>query len=668
VRLLFRPALFVVNRLTYIQRFVLITALFSLPLASAGIPWLLSVNHQIKAVRDERAGLQYLTPAVRTLDLLMERELLLEEVHRKAGGAAMQEQARERLAVNRAALDERIGQLAAYQARHARWQETGERLKRLQRAWADYDDGAVAAPGQSAPNRFRTAEAVDAASDLVATLGEQSGLVSDPSFDSFYLVDLLLFRLPEHSRLAVAAALLPLRDAPREVRLGTGAQLESSLAAAQTSLQSALEFDQSGLVRERLGAAAPLREREELRAATERLSRAALFATADSAIRRESYDRARELREALWGTGAGLLDQLLERRQVNLVRQRWTVIGVTGLVLLLVLYLWRGFYLSVMRTVASLGAAARRMALGQMDQLAVVETNDELGHVVEAFNNIGLRLQTEWQQAREESARAAAAEARAAAANDAKSAFLAVMSHELRTPLNAVIGYSEMLREEAEARGVGGFAADLDRIHGAGQHLLALINDILDLSKIESGQIELSLETFEVALVVNDLVSHCAPLVRKNRNTLSVSLPEEPGRMHADQTRVKQILYNLISNAAKFTERGDIRLEVARSAAGDREWLTFRVSDTGIGMTPEQVGRLFQEFTQAEAATTHKYGGTGLGLAITKRVCELMDGSITVESEYGKGSTFAVRLPATLAESPGAIPEARSGVAGAEGR
>ena len=226
-------------------------------------------------------------------------------------------------------------------------------------------------------------------------------------------------------------------------------------------------------------------------------------------------------------------------------------------------------------------------------------------------------------------------------ANTAKSRFLANMSHELRTPLNAIIGYSEMLEEEALERGHGSYAPDLQKIRAAGRHLLALINDVLDLSKIEAGKMELHLETFELGPAIETVASTVAPLIEKNGNRLELALEAELGAMRADLTRVRQILFNLLSNASKFTERGTITLR----ASGEEGALCFRVSDTGIGMTEEQLSRLFQAFSQAEAATASKYGGTGLGLAISRMFCEMMGGTITVASTPGVGTTFTVRLP-----------------------
>jgi signal transduction histidine kinase len=236
-----------------------------------------------------------------------------------------------------------------------------------------------------------------------------------------------------------------------------------------------------------------------------------------------------------------------------------------------------------------------------------------------------------------------------AEASQHKSQFLANMSHELRTPLNAIIGVSEMLREDAEAAQQD--LEPLDRVLGAARHLLALINDILDLSKIEAGRMELQLEDFALAPLIESVVKTVEPLAAKNGNQLAVRCDGAIGSLHADSMRLRQALLNLMSNANKFTERGTITVQAHQARENGRDWITIAVADTGIGMTAEQMGKLFQEFSQADASTTRKYGGTGLGLAISKRFCQMMGGDITVDSEQGKGSTFTIQLPRTV-EAP----------------
>ncbi|HJZ50403.1 MAG TPA: histidine kinase N-terminal 7TM domain-containing protein [Roseiflexaceae bacterium] len=253
-------------------------------------------------------------------------------------------------------------------------------------------------------------------------------------------------------------------------------------------------------------------------------------------------------------------------------------------------------------------------------------------------------------------------------ASKSKSTFLANMSHELRTPLTSIIGYSDLLKVMAEARGYVELIPDLERIGAAGGHLLALISDILDLSKIEAGKLELFLEKFNLPALVAYVATTVRPLVEQNDNTLTVDCPEEIGSMYADLTRVRQILFNLLSNAAKFTNGGAITLRVNRQSAVSSgqsisdsaasrslptaDWIVFRVTDTGIGMTQEQLDGLFKEFMQADASTTRKYGGTGLGLALSRRFCQMMGGDIAVASQPGQGSTFTVRLPAVVGEQP----------------
>jgi signal transduction histidine kinase/CheY-like chemotaxis protein len=263
----------------------------------------------------------------------------------------------------------------------------------------------------------------------------------------------------------------------------------------------------------------------------------------------------------------------------------------------------------------------------------------------------------------------AAARDEAMKATQAKSQFLASMSHELRTPLNAIIGYSEMLHEEADDLGEDKFRPDLVKIREAGKHLLSLINDILDLSKIEAGKMDVLLGDFEVADLIAQVQSVIEPLMAKNANTLVVDRAPNLGAMRSDQTKLRQNLFNLLSNAAKFTREGRITLAARRVVQDGNDWLEFKVSDTGIGMTPEQLGRLFRAFAQAEASTSRDYSGTGLGLAITRHFCRMLGGDVAVESTPGEGSTFTITLPAigpdakaeVVAPAAGPTPRAATG-------
>ncbi len=332
------------------------------------------------------------------------------------------------------------------------------------------------------------------------------------------------------------------------------------------------------------------------------------------------------------------------------------------------------------RPLTQLAQAAEEVSLGNLTKR--VDTHfligDEIADLGDSFNEMTRRLHDLYhnlEQQVEERTRElqnalsdlAIARDQALEASRAKSTFLANMSHELRTPLNAIIGYSELLIEEADELGQKESIPDLNKILTAGRHLLQLINDILDLSKIEAGKMELYLEEFDIASMIGDVVSTIQPMVARNNNRLALEVPPDIGMMHSDVTKVRQALFNLLSNASKFTHEGTITLRVTRDgtfpegwqprSAGANEWVIFTVSDTGIGMTADQLAQVFGEFAQADPSTTRKYGGTGLGLTITQRFCQMMGGDITVRSTPEQGSAFTFWLPVRLSE-PAPVEEA----------
>jgi signal transduction histidine kinase/CheY-like chemotaxis protein len=359
-------------------------------------------------------------------------------------------------------------------------------------------------------------------------------------------------------------------------------------------------------------------------------------------IRNGHVDEAREvqLKEArpLANRLERLTNELVNKAEADVVADieasgvayrtsRAIVIAVALGAIALALILGRTISLSLIGPIREIDTRLDEIASGDFGQRVKVGNRDELGALAANVNRTSEQLGDLYRQLE--------------MASEHKSAFLASMSHELRTPLNAIIGYSEMLYETAQDEGQEEFLPDLAKIRDAGRHLLGLINDILDLSKIEAGKMDLYLEEVDLAGLVEEVRSIIEPLAAANENRLEIVSPPALGRLHTDRTKLKQSLLNLLGNAGKFTHQGRIGLEVRRAGSE----VLFIVSDTGIGMTAEQQGRLFQAFSQADASTTRRYGGTGLGLAITKHFCEMLGGDISVESTQGQGSTFTITLP-----------------------
>jgi signal transduction histidine kinase len=297
-----------------------------------------------------------------------------------------------------------------------------------------------------------------------------------------------------------------------------------------------------------------------------------------------------------------------------------------------------------------LETASTRLALFEIlaEQISSALNAAILVHKIQdQTNDIAIaNRQLEWEIVQRKQARDVAQNA-----NRSKSMFLASMSHELRTPLNSIVGYSEMLAEDAAGKHDGQLASDLEKIRAAGTHLRAIVNDILDLSKIEAGKMNLYLEDFDVGLVVREASQTLHPQLGGGAVTLACTCPPDIGSMHADMTKVRQVVLNILSNAVKFTKEGSVALVACRSREEDRDWIRFIVRDTGIGMTPQQVANVFETFTQADASTSRMFGGTGLGLAISRSLCRLMGGDISVKSDIGKGSEFVIMIPANVEQN-----------------
>ncbi|MCL4303253.1 MAG: response regulator [Anaerolineae bacterium] len=791
MKMLFSPAISLMNRLKYPQKFILISLLFALPLALVMILLIGEINSRIEFAQKEIYGNSYLRPLRGLLEHTLENKMLADTyLH---GDASLKAQ----LLSNQAKIDQDFAALAAVQQKLGPTLETAEQFNKLQESWQNLKADLLSrnvTVSEELHNQF-----IGEIRALFSRVGDTSNLILDPYLETHYLMDAVLLKLPEGQDLlaqtrflgerAVLEKQLSLEEKVRIIVLG--GLVRSNSRAAQNGLNVAFENNRAEnlvpVLQRPLQASVTATEmflqtldQEIIHAETITVAPVTYRTSAASALRAGFR---------LWDQTIVELDGLLQARIDGFVRQKNLVIGVTLLVLLAVAYLWGGFYLAVMRTVSSLDEASQRMVRGEMNEGVTLDNRDELGQVAISFNQIATALvlasaqrqavldnaadgiittneeyiiesfnpaaerifgyqaaevigqniellipETAQIQAADplfsdrrphehvrvfggqevegvgrrkddvhfplelsishmhlgeqqyfigivrditERKRAAAelalARDQALEASRAKSVFLANMSHELRTPLNAIIGYSEMLQEEAEDLDQTEFVPDLQKINAAGKHLLSLISDILDLSKIEAGRMDLYLENFDIATMINDVVTTIQPLIQKNKNTLVIEGSEPLGSMYADLTKVRQIIFNLLSNASKFTERGQITLTVERmndSSANDifsphhlppavqegSAFILFKVSDTGIGMTPEQLDKLFQEFSQADASTTRRYGGTGLGLAISRHFCQMMGGDIVVESQAGHGSTFTVRLPVQVAREPVAAP------------
>ncbi len=369
--------------------------------------------------------------------------------------------------------------------------------------------------------------------------------------------------------------------------------------------------------------------------------------------------------------GAVYVERDLRDMAERLTGYLWIAGGVFLVALIAALAASMRLQALIAKPILHLANVAGRVATGNNYTLRAERTSDdELGFLSEQFNemmegilarDLALRkaqdeledrvaertveLEQEVAERRRAEEELRAAKLVAEESNRAKSAFLANMSHELRTPLNAIIGYSEMLEEDAEAAGQDGCVVDLRKVKNAGHHLLALINDILDLSKIEAGRVELHWEWVSVDDVVRNAIETAQPLAARRGNELRVERRWQGQEMYVDPVRFRQSLFNLLSNACKFTENGRVTLELDAEQSGGADWMLWRVRDTGIGIHPESQSRLFQSFSQIDSSAARKYGGTGLGLAISQKLCNFMGGEITVESKAGEGSAFTIRLP-----------------------
>jgi signal transduction histidine kinase len=488
---------------------------------------------------------------------------------------------------------------------------------------------------------------------LLAQVGDASNLILDPDLDSYYLMDMLIVRIPEVSAVlsnrAEALELFETASSTTEIAghsdvFNANGTYNFAMRQLKDSTASSLRYtkqpNKMASLQTQFSDTLASLERLDAYLDGSKTNRKTLDHSVAATMEWQSRQRLYELSVVAGQNLKGLLEARISSLQANRMQSLFAASALFGAAMIFVVAL---LAFRVTLPLKALTEVADRFVSGQLSQETPLQSRrDEVGALARAFERLRIdamgRLEAE------------AGRASAVAANQAKSAFLAVMSHELRTPLNAVIGYAEILEEDLKAEGMDQQHGDAAKIRGAGRHLLGIINQVLDLSKIEAGSMELERIEFCPSTLVREVVDTTRQLVESGGNTLAVSAHGLPLAI-GDPTRVRQCLFNLVSNAAKFTKDGIISVE----AVVIDDALTFNIKDTGIGMTDEQMSRIFEPFVQADESTTRKFGGTGLGLAITRKLARIMGGEALVTSALGQGSTFTL----TIALNPAAHSEKR---------
>jgi PAS domain S-box-containing protein len=792
----FSPALALMNRLAYPRKFAIISLVFALPLVLVMYLLISEINERIDFAQQELDGLAYLRPLRQLFEHVPQAKLLARSY---AQGEIVM---RPELIRKQAAIEADMAHLASAEQRLGPHLRTTGKFTVLQENWAFLRQQTLHLTASD--NAHLYTQLLMDIQALLLHVGDTSNLILDPDIDTYYLMDSILLKLPEGqglmARMRFLGADLVARqslstEAHAQLLMLTGL-LQSNLQATQKGLETALRTPSGA--RLALSLAVPLQTViDAVTAFLHTLQRDFIKAETlpnDPTLYLTSSTKALDASFILWERSANELERLLQARMDRFAQKRTLVTLFVALILLLVIYLWMAFYLAVMRTVAHLESAAHRMVHGDMAEMAPLETRDELGQVVTSFNTVASSLRKEWAQAREESARASAAETllresearlrliidtaldavivmdaqsciltwnpqatamfgwsqdeavgrsltdtiiplqyreahvcgvqrflalgegpvlntrieitalhrdghefpvelavapapagggqhtfsafirditarkraeeelhqakdAAEVASQAKSEFLANMSHELRTPLNAIIGFSEVLLEKMFGELNTRQEDYLRDVLGSGQHLLSLINDILDLAKVEAGKMELELSIFDLRQVLEGSLVMVKERAQTHGVRLGLDIDPALSSLLGDERKVKQILFNLLSNAVKFTPKGGqvgIRAQMVDHAVEVAVW------DTGVGIAPEDQQHIFAAFQQVQQARAGKSEGTGLGLTLTRQMIELHGGRIWVDSTPGQGSTFTFTLPLTGVAADPELPALRS--------
>ncbi|MDX2137484.1 MAG: ATP-binding protein [Chloroflexota bacterium] len=625
----FAAAIRIMNRLKYPQKFFLVGSLLLIPTMVLLTQYVAGINADMQFAEDEQTGLQYNETLLPLLQSVQDHTLYASLVAFGRGQEYADDLERARVA-----MEEQFGVAAVRDAELGEVLDVRDEFAQLRADWDELSSLAVILPPEE--NLQAHLDFQEELLNLITVVGNNSNLILDPDIDSYYLMDTVITKLPRTlmhlSQLQVAGT--------SAIQMGLADDQQLLMVLLSQITEDTLKSNESGYgfvaeVNPALGERLSSQVATTFEATFAFLEETAQFERRSGTVfqfhSRASAIMAQHL--ALYERVASELDQLLFARIYGFEVQRNVVLTVAALSVLASAYFFVGFYLSVRRTIDNLSHASDIMISGQVGKAVRLDNRDELAEIVTAFNNVAAEM--------------VAARDRALQANHLKDEFLATMSHELRTPLNSIIGYTGILTTGMRGKVDDVAKGMLLRIRESSQNLLSLINDILDIAKIEAGRMEIVDAPIEVGTFISQIQAQTEVLAREKELNVEVLVDASfPDVIIGDEDKLGQILRNLLSNAVKFTDEGVVRLRAIRKSQS----ILFEVTDTGIGIPPQALDYIFDEFRQVDGSTRRVYGGTGLGLAIVRKLCLAMGGRIGVQSKLGAGSTFTVTLPLRVSE------------------